>query len=259
MTKEDIKDFKINCTTEEFQKLINDNMNFPYYIVNKEFKSYWSIKDELNSAAMAGMIYAASKYDFKKGKDSDCNFRSYAVHWIRYFIKNEIYNLYPIKFNQNFITKRNKVLHCIEDYKKLNNDSIPSNDYIAQQTGLSLKTVKNVLSINNGEDLTFLSFNGPTEDVNGNENGEYSSNVILNEYLKNEAVDNSIYDKLDFNLLLKELKKKVSNECFTVFKEYYIQGKTYTELAKEHKLAFPSSAFYLIKKAEKVCKQILGN
>ena len=115
MTKveEDIKTIKPIASQEEFEKLIIDNERFAYSIVNKEFSKYsWDVKDDLNSAAKAGLVYAATKYD--PARKDECHFISYAVHWIRYYINEEIRKLYPVRLNQNFVSKRKKVMKFIE-------------------------------------------------------------------------------------------------------------------------------------------------
>ena len=85
-----------NKTQAEFEKLIIDNEKFAYSVVNKEFSKYsWDIKKDLNSAALEGLVYAATKYDLNRSKE--CKFISYAIHWIRYYINEEIRKLYPVK------------------------------------------------------------------------------------------------------------------------------------------------------------------
>jgi RNA polymerase sigma factor (sigma-70 family) len=82
----------------QFEKLILENEKFVYSIVHKEFKSYpWDIKEDLFSAGKEGLVVAATKYkpdEFTKNK-----FTTYAQHWIRYYINEEIYNVYDFYIN----------------------------------------------------------------------------------------------------------------------------------------------------------------
>ncbi len=241
------------ATQEEFDKLILDNQNFAYSIVNKEFSKYsWSIKQELNSAALEGLVYAATKYDPKREKE--CKFISYAIHWIRYYIQEQIRTLYPIKFNQNFVSKRNKVIKCINDYKKEHNEETPSTDYIAEQTGMSEKVINNVLKVNGGENFTFVDFNAPAETKN-NESEQLNESKLVKEYLDN-AYDEDFTKKEEVYDILSVLKKEISPQEYAIFYDYYINGENLTDLMKKYDLKFPSSVAYIIKKCEKQCKKI---
>ena len=92
----------------EFEKLILENEKFVYSIVHKEFKSYpQQVKEDLFSAGKEGLVVAASKY--KPEEYADNKFTTYAQHWIRYYINEEIRNIYPIKLDQNFSYKKNKI------------------------------------------------------------------------------------------------------------------------------------------------------
>lgn len=250
---------KMKCTQEEFEKLLINNQNFPYSVVNKEFGKYpASVKQDLNSAAIQGMVYAATKYDPKRS--DECKFISYAVHWIRYYINEEIRKLYPVRFNQNFVSKRNKVKNCIKNYKETHNGEEPTTEYIANEVGMSPKVVKNILKINSGENFQFISFNTPTENEKSNSS---SSNVncdkLVKEYLSNTFAKSNPSASCEFDDLLVQLKKAVPYRDFMLFYEYYVNGESFSDLAKKYKLKFPSSVSYLIKKCEKKCKEILSN
>lgn len=258
MEKEELKKSdEMLCTKEEFDKLLIDNIKYPYYVVNTEFGKYpWNIKEELNSAAVEGMVYAAKKYDPKRA--NECKFISYAVHWIRYYINEEIRKLYPVRFNQNFVSKRKKVTTFIAKYKKENNDEMPPISLIAKNVGMSEKVVKNILNVNGGENFTFLSFNMPIETEKSNTESESLNNdKLVNEYLENDAIDQNMMKKIEFDDLLKELKKEITPEEYDIFYDYYVNGENYSDLAKKYNLKFPSSAAYLIKKCEKRCKELL--
>jgi len=241
------------ATQEEFEKLIIDNQNFAYSIVNKEFSKYpWDIKQELNSAAIEGLVYAATKYDPKREKE--CKFISYAVHWIRYYIQEQIRTFYPVRLNQNFVSKRNKVMKCISEYKKEHNDEMPSTEYISSKVKMSEKVVKNILDVNGGENFTFISFNTPSE-TKDNETEQLTESKIVNEYLE-EAVDEDIMKNLELRDILDNLKKEITPQEYAIFTDYYVNGENLSDLAKKYNMKFPSSVAYLIKKCEKKCKEI---
>lgn len=241
------------ATQEEFEKLVIENQNFAYSIVNKEFSKYpWNIKQELNSAAIEGLVYAATKYDPQR--EHECKFISYAVHWIRYYIQEQIRTLYPVRFNQNFVSKRNKVMRCIENYKETHNDAMPSVEYISKEVSMSEKVVRNILNVNGGENFTFVSFNTPVE-TKDNETEQLTESKIVNEYL-NEAVDEDFIKRIELYDILDALKKEITPQEYAIFTDYYINGENLTDLAKKYNMKFPSSVAYLIKKCEKKCKEI---
>ena len=256
MTKveEDIKTIKPIASQEEFEKLIIDNERFAYSIVNKEFSKYsWDVKDDLNSAAKAGLVYAATKYD--PARKDECHFISYAVHWIRYYINEEIRKLYPVRLNQNFVSKRKKVMKFIEKYKEKHNDHEPSISEISENVGLSEKVVQGILNINGGENFQFVSFNPPVDVGDSNGNESFNESKLMNEYLETH-LDTSLDAKLEIKDILNHLKKNVSNNDYKIFTDYYIKGFSLSELKVKYHLPFASSVSYIIKKCEKICREV---
>lgn len=253
---DELKVIKPIASQKEFEKLIIDNERFAYSIVNKEFSKYsWDIKDDLNSAAKAGLVYAATKYD--PSRKDECHFISYAVHWIRYYINEEIRKLYPVRLNQNFVSKRKKVMKFIEKYKE-NYDEEPSISEISENVGLSEKVVQGILNINGGENFQFVSFNTPVDvgDSDGNEN--FNESKLMNEYFENN-LDYSLDAKIEIKDVLNHLKKNVSNNDYKIFTDYYINGYTLSELKTKYHLPFASSVSYIIKKCEKICRELNEN
>ena len=59
--------------------------------------------------------------------------------------------------------------------------------------------------------------------------------------------------------MLEELKKIIPEKEYNIFYDYYFNDKSFSELAKEYDMKFPSSVAYLIKKTEKKCKWLLEN
>ena len=241
------------ATKEEFERLIIDNQNFAYSVVNKEFSKYpWDIRQELNSAAIEGLVYAATKYDPKR--KSECKFISYAVHWIRYYIQEQIRKLYPVRFNQNFVSKRNKVMKCVSDYRKAHNGEPPSVSHISAQVGMSERVVRNILSVNGGENFTFVSFNAPVE-TKDSESEQLAESKIIKEYF-DSALDEGFLKRVEAHDILDNLKREVTPQEYAIFTDYCLKGESLTDLAKKYGMKFPSSIAYLIKKCEKRCRAL---
>lgn len=239
---------------KSFEQLIIENEKFIYSVVNKEFKNTpWDIKPDLYSAGKQGLVYAATKFDSKNYKNK---FISYAVNWIRYFVNEELRNMYPVKLNQNYVYKRNKIKKFIAKYEKEFNRQ-PTYEEISKELGLSVKVIGNILGINNGENFSFVSFQSVNKDAGddpGNEN--YMENKLINEYLE-ESVSDADITKFEFKDLLIVLKKRVAEKDFNMFVDKYINNLSYSEIAKKYKLNFPSSAKYVIERVEKICKELL--
>jgi len=244
-----------NKSQAEFEKLIIDNQNFAYSIVNKEFSKYsWDVKKDLNSAALEGLIYAATKYDLSRA--DECKFISYAVYWIRYYINEEIRKFYPVKLNQNFVSKRKKVTKFIEKYEKEYGEK-PSVSEISAHVDLSEKVVQNILNVNNGENFQFVSFNAPVDVGDSSGNESFNESKLVSEYIENN-LDNSSMSKIELKDLLKTLKEHVSESDYKIFYDYYINGITYSELKVKYNLPFASSVSYIVKRCEKVCRELLS-
>ena len=237
-----------------FDQLIIDNEKFVYSIVNKEFKQYpWSIKEELYSAGKAGLVYAATKFDTSK---FDNKFISYAVHWIRYYVNEEIRNMYPVKLNQNYVYKRKLVKTCINKFKKKYN-RIPTVSELSSLLNMSEKVINNILNINNGENFKFISFQSlTTENTNKTSDDDYIENKLVNEFFEQSDTAYEL-DKFELDDLLDALKKNVNEKDYNMFVDKYIHGLSYSDLAKKYKLNFPSYSKYIIKKKKKVCKELL--
>lgn len=75
--------------TEEQRRLVNDNINFAFYYANKLRRRYGNVHDfdpdEIDSAAMIGLMYAAQKYDPSRSK-----FVTFASFVIRSAIQNTL-------------------------------------------------------------------------------------------------------------------------------------------------------------------------
>ena len=237
------------------ETLILENENFAYSIVNKEFSKYsWDAKEDLYSAAKFGLVYAASKYD---SKQNEAKFISYAVNWIRYYVHEEVRKFNPIKLNQNFVCKRNKIKKAINKFKE-ENDREPSIDELSKIVGMSPKVIHNVYGLNGGENYNFVSFQamlnpGTSKDQ---DDGTLLESKLTNEYVQN-ALDTSGITNFEVQDLLEVLSKKVSKEDYNIFVDKYINGLSYSDIAKKYNLNFASSASYKLKCIEQVVKKLV--
>ncbi len=239
------------------EQLILENINFAYSVVHKEYAKFpTQIKEDLLSAAKEGLVYAASKYNNKQNNN---NFISYAVNWIRYYIQEELRKTSPIKLNQNFVTKRNKILNFISEYKKEYDGVEPDAFIIARATGYSEKVVNNVLNINCGDNYSFISFNAIMNNNSSklDDDGTQLENKLVNEYLEESCVDQGMLS-VEVNDLLNMLKKNVSKLDYDIFIDKYLNDLSISDIAKKYKLPFPASAKYRLKCVEKVCKDLVG-
>lgn len=255
MNQNKIENINTTCDSNKtFEQLVIDNKDFVYSVVNKEFKTYpWNIKNELYSAGIEGLVYAATKF---KPTEYNNKFISYAVHWIRYYINEEIRKMYPVKLNQNYMYKRGKIKKFTAKFVEEHGRE-PSNDEISEGLGISKKVINNILSINNGENFQFVSFQAVNnEGSDDNISESYVENKLINEYLEETVSD---YGMTNFELqdLLSVLKKQVPEKDYNMFVDKHLNGLSYSDIAKKYGLNFPSSSKYVIERVEKTCKTLL--
>ena len=203
-------------------------------------------------------MYAATKFDRSNYANK---FISYAVHWIRYYVNEEIRKLYPVKLNQNYIYKRSKIKKFISEYEQKHGKT-PSMKVLTKGVGMSEKVINNIMNINNGENFKFISFQGVGTNNDDPNSDSYIENKLVNEYLESE---DSNYSMLNFELndMLVELKRKLKeknfdNNAYDMFIDKYLYEMSYSDIAKKYKLNFPSSSKYLIERVSAVCKEIVG-
>lgn len=252
------EDQVINKTSDAgktFEELVIENEKFVYSVVNKEFKHYpWNVKEELYSAGKEGLVYAATKFD---ASNYNNKFISYAVHWIRYFVNEEIRKMYPVKLNQNYVYKRSKIKKFVTEFKE-KFDREPTEQEIAAGVSMSLKVVKNILSINGGENFHFISFQSVNKEGSDDPTSEsYIENKLINEYLEETTSDFGLTN-LELSDLLEALKKRVDERDYNMFIDKHLNCLSYSEIAKKYKLNFPSSSKYVIERVERECKNLLN-
>lgn len=232
------------------EQLIIDNELFAYKVVNDEFKRYLNfsnLKEDLFSAAKMGLITAANKFkpDFKN------KFISYAVHWIRYYVNEEIRKYYPVKLNQNHVYKRNKLLKAIAAYKADHKGKEPSDKWLMKELNISQKVLDGIRNVNGGKNFTFVSLQNTYDTEDGEETCE---NKVFAEIEKSTDPRAGI----EAEDILNTLKTKVSERDFNIFVDIKKNGCSFKDIKDKYKLKFPSSAAYLVKRMEKLCREIAG-
>ncbi len=247
-----------NKTPEEFQKLINDNITFPYFLVKKEFgkkvpPNQW---DDLVSAATAGMIYAATKYDLSK--QDKCKFITYASNWIRYYVNEQIKDLYPVRTNQNFCRKKNMIDRSIAKYKAENDGKEPSIEWISNETGLSIDTIKTAQAVCINESGKYFSFMSIDFNANSDEKSVQTADKISLKCLdkiKGGALSDE--NRRDLEEVLENLKKRVSSDEYNLFLEYYLNQTSKAKLS----VKFPhiKDITTALKKCLKICREVANS
>lgn len=253
--KIEIKPVINNDNKKTPEQLIIDNENFVYSIVNNQFKKYpWNVKEELYSAGKLGLAVAAHKFN---PKDYTNKFISYAVFWIRYYINEEIRKLYPVKLDQNFIYKRNKLNKAILKYKKEHDGKEPNDEYLMKELKISQKVLNGIRKINGGNNFSFVSFQAVSENANNDNDENTIENSLVNEYLETSD-DSTEQMKYEIKDLLETLKKHISERDYNIFYDLRINGLSTSAVKEKYGLNFPSSATCIIKRAEKKCRELLN-
>lgn len=223
-------------------------------LLTRSFGKYSNhIKEELYSAAKEGLCYAATKYD---SFQDNCKFISYAVNWVRYYINEELRKMYPIRFNQNFVCKRNKVNRAITKFQSENNGKTPTNEQISEMVGMSPKVVKNILDVNGGKDFNYISFQTLSNSNKTDDNDIEVETKLVNEYLEETESDYGM-SVFEFKDMISALKKKIGLTDLKLFLDRHLNNFSISQLVKTYNLK-PSIVHSKIKAAEKTCKFILG-
>lgn len=229
-------------------QLIIDNQKFAYSVVNDEFKrylNYSNLREDLYSAAKMGLIVAARKYK----PSFDNKFISYAVHWIRYYVNEEVRKYYPVKLNQNHVYKRNKLLKAIEKFKKEHNGKKPTDAWLMKELKISQKVLDGIRKVNGGKNFKFVSIQNTYDTEDGEETCE---NKVMAEIEKATNPQAGI----EAEDILNTLKTMVPERDYNIFIDIKKNGCSFKDIKDKYGLKFPSSAAYLVKRMEKICREI---
>lgn len=249
-TKEEQKHQIEEDRVKSLDELIIDNEKFAYSVVNNEFKRYLNfsnIREDLYSAAKMGLIVAANKYK----PEHNNKFISYAVHWIRYYVNEEVRKYYPVKLNQNHVYKRNKLIKAIDKFKKTHNGKKPSDAWLKKELNISQKVLDGIRKVNGGKNFKFISIQNTYDTEDGEETCE---NKVMGEIEKTTDPVAAI----EAEDILNTLKTMVPERDYNIFVDIKKNGCSFKDIKDKYKLKFPSSAAYLVKRMEKMCREIAG-
>ncbi|MBO5142781.1 MAG: hypothetical protein J6J11_09095 [Treponema sp.] len=199
------------------------------------------------------MCYAATKYD---PYQDNCKFISYAINWIRYYINEELRKMYPIRLNQNFVCKRNKVTRAIAKYQEENDGKTPTCDQLSAIIGMSPKVVKNILDVNGGNNFNYISFQSISNSNKTDDGDVEIETKLINEYLQ-EAESDYGMSSFEFKDMISALKKKIGLDDLNIFLDKHMNNFSISQLVKKYNLK-PSVITSKIKTAEKTCKILIG-
>lgn len=245
----DCSDVKIKL---DIQKLIEDNLKFVYSTVNKNFSKYITnedIREDLYQAGMFGLSYAANKFDQSRHNNK---FITYAVYWIKYYVYQEVLKHYQIPLNQNHIYKRNKINKARTEFIEQCGREPTAKELSERLPDFSEKVIKNVLSINDGNNYNFISFQSITT------NNKDSDKCDMENVLGGEIIEQSVNPETKYQVeeVLSILKQRVEPHLYDMFVAYYINGENYSEIATKNGLNFPASAKYYVNKVREEFKNI---
>ena len=199
------------------------------------------------------MCYAATKYD---PYQDNCKFISYAINWIRYYINEELRKMYPIRLNQNFVCKRNKVTRAIAKYQEENDGKTPTCDQLSAIIGMSPKVVKNILDVNGGNNFNYISFQSISNSNKTDDGDVEIETKLINEYLQQAESDYGM-SSFEFKDMISALKKKIGLDDLNIFLDKHMNNFSISQLVKKYNLK-PSVITSKIKTAEKTCKILIG-
>lgn len=199
------------------EKLINSNLRLVIYNARKYINKGVSLAD-LIQEGNEGLCLAAEKFDYTK----NFRFSTYATWWILQRIRRAVLEKDGIvRVPPHVYYKAKKINEATEKYKKKHGNKSPSYAELAMLTGLSLRTVKNIVNI---PDCT-TSLNAPVDSDN---------DTILSEIIADN--NKTVEEIVDESIMVEKLDEALS--CLTdrekyVIINYYRKNKSLQEIGTE--------------------------
>lgn len=164
--------------------------------------------------------------------------------------------MYPIRLNQNFVCKRNKVTRAIAKYQEENDGKTPTCDQLSAIIGMSPKVVKNILDVNGGNNFNYISFQSISNSNKTDDGDVEIETKLINEYLQQAESDYGM-SSFEFKDMILALKKKIGLDDLNIFLDKHMNNFSISQLVKKYNLK-PSVITSKIKTAEKTCKILIG-
>ena len=161
--------------------------------------------DDLLQEGRIGLMKAVDRFDHSK----DNAFSTYAIWWIRQSIKRSYDNTKSIiRLPVHVLDKQNKANKCITTYYNQHGE-LPSSDYIAKETGLSLREVRDIRQ-STYEFGKILSLTTPLTVDEGNDS------TLENIIADSTNIEADVLNEACSSTLLKEAKKILTDREYTV-------------------------------------------
>jgi len=207
---------------EARNKLINSNLRYIYKMAKKYSGMGIPISDLINEGVL-GLIKAIDKYDLKRR----VRLLTYATSWIRQaMMKALTEQSRAIKLNSSIKGKLDKVRRAIEDYyQKYQRE--PSDEELAQITGMSIDEVKEVLNIYKGQ--------FSIDELIGDDNGRTIEETFPDPF--EEEIEEKIKKEERINKFMEILERELNERERKIIVEYYglhlKEPKTLEQIGKE--------------------------
>ena len=161
--------------------------------------------DDLLQEGRIGLMKAVDRFDHSK----DNAFSTYAIWWIRQSIKRAYDNTKSIiRLPVHVLDKQNKTNKCITTYYNQYGE-IPTLDYIAKETGLSLREVQDIRQ-STYEFSKIMSLTTPLTVDEGNDS------TLENIIADSTNIEADVLNEACSSTLLKEAKKILTDREYTV-------------------------------------------
>ncbi len=207
---------------EARNKLINSNLRYIYKMAKKYSGMGIPISDLINEGVL-GLIKAIEKYDLKRR----VRLLTYATSWIRQsMMKALTEQSRAIKLNSSIKGKLDKVRRAMEDYyQKYQRE--PSEEELAQITGMSIEEVKEVVNIYKGQ--------FSIDELIGDENGRTIEETFPDPF--EEEIEEKIKKEERINRFMDILERELNERERKIIIEYYglhmHEPKTLEQIGKE--------------------------
>ncbi len=207
---------------EARNKLINSNLRYIYKMAKKYSGMGIPISDLINEGVL-GLIKAIEKYDLKRR----VRLLTYATSWIRQsMMKALTEQSRAIKLNSSIKGKLDRVRRAMEEYyQKFQRE--PSEEELAQITGMSIEEVKEVVNIYKGQ--------FSIDELIGDENGRTIEETFPDPF--EEEIEEKIKKEERINRFLEILERELNEREKKIIVEYYgldlNEPKTLEQLGKE--------------------------